>query len=96
MNIMHTLFKTATLFFIGLLLAGCNGMSQPTGDSGSDSNITRYDANSWKTLIPESCLSYFDGCNTCRRSAAGEMAACTRKACMEYRKPECLDDKQNP
>jgi hypothetical protein len=92
-NTMRTLLKPVTLIFLGLLLAGCNGMSQPTGDSGAGSQTIRYDANSWKTMIPDTCLHYFDGCNICRRSAAGEVAACTRKACYQYRKPECLDAK---
>ena len=51
-----------------------------------------YDVNSWKTLIPSDCKSFFDGCNTCRRAPDAEMAACTRKACFEYSKPKCLDD----
>jgi len=50
-----------------------------------------YDHNSWKTMIPDSCLSFSDGCNNCRRSLPGSMAACTRKACSVYQKPVCLD-----
>jgi hypothetical protein len=71
--------------FIGVcLLAGCS--------TGPQSAASSYDANSWKTMIPESCLRFYDGCNNCRRSAAGEVAACTRKACVKYQKPRCLDD----
>jgi len=53
---------------------------------------TVYDHNSWKTMIPDSCLSFNDGCNNCRRSSPDIMAACTRKACAEYQKPVCLDE----
>jgi hypothetical protein len=50
-----------------------------------------YDHNSWKTMISDSCLVFFDGCNNCRRSDKSGIAACTRKACAEYKKPVCLD-----
>ena len=50
-----------------------------------------YDANSWQTEITGSCKSFFDGCNNCRREEGSDLAACTRKACVEYEKPKCLD-----
>ncbi len=50
-----------------------------------------YDQNSWETMIADSCMSYFDGCNNCRRNADNEFAACTKKFCQEYEEPRCLD-----
>lgn len=50
-----------------------------------------YTPDSWRTMIPETCSHFFDGCNKCSRAPGAEMAACTRMACMEYKKPECLD-----
>ena len=52
----------------------------------------QYDMNSWQTMIPASCESFFDGCNQCRRAAGSDNAACTRKACQIYEKPRCLDE----
>jgi len=52
----------------------------------------QYNADSWKTIIPDTCTSYFDGCNNCFRTTGIEVSACTKKACSEYRKPVCLDD----
>lgn len=54
-----------------------------------------YDQQSWKTLIPSSCVSFFDGCNNCRRMEGVEDAACTRMFCETYRKPECRDGKDS-
>ncbi len=54
-----------------------------------------YDQNSWKIMIPDSCLSFSDGCNTCRREAGNDLAACTRKFCQQYEKPTCLDEKKS-
>lgn len=51
-----------------------------------------YNYDSWRTMIPDSCTHFFDGCNTCRRAPGAEMAACTRMACPKYEKPVCLDD----
>jgi hypothetical protein len=81
---MHITLYLLIFVFGAMLLAGCSVSSQPAA--------TSYDANSWKTMILDSCLQFFDGCNTCRRSAAGEVAACTHKACFKYQKPRCLDD----
>jgi hypothetical protein len=56
----------------------------PTQTSG------QYDANSWKTIIPETCQKFSDGCNTCQRSDKG--VRCTMMACQEYKEPKCLDE----
>ncbi|MCG6888771.1 MAG: MliC family protein [Gammaproteobacteria bacterium] len=52
-----------------------------------------YDLNSWKSIIGDECRSFFDGCNKCFREP-GKMAACTRKACVAYQQPRCLDEVQ--
>lgn len=43
-------------------------------------------------MIPDTCQSFFDGCNHCRRSPGSSVAACTRKYCEKYAKPTCLDE----
>ncbi len=50
-----------------------------------------YDAQSWRTMIADDCTTFFDGCNQCRRAPGAMEAACTRKACLEYAEPKCLD-----
>ncbi len=57
----------------------------------NNENASAYDADSWKTLIPENCLRFNDGCNDCFRSEAGATAGCTKKACAVYQKPSCTD-----
>ncbi len=52
-----------------------------------------YDQNSWKTMIPDACTAYFDGCNRCRKEPGMEMGLCTRMACAQYEKPRCLTAK---
>jgi len=39
-------------------------------------------------LIPETCTSWFDGCNTCGVSN-GELTFCTERACSTYAEPSC-------
>ena len=80
--------KTNGLFMpLGMLVIWCATMTPSL--AGGDGP---YDANSWKTMIPASCMSFFDGCNNCRRAEGSEIAACTRKACAAYEKPRCLDE----
>ena len=69
---------------IMLTLTACQTAEEPAAPES-------YDQNSWQTMIPETCLSFFDGCNNCRREAGSDIAACTRKFCPEYEKPRCLD-----
>lgn len=89
--------------FLAVLLAGCspeqaeNAETVETAMSSSlaaaQDKATSYGPDSWKSIIPESCAHFFDGCNTCTRAPDAKMAVCTRKACMAYKEPKCLDEK---
>ena len=68
---------------VGYQVEGAEEMEEP---------VEGYDAESWKTLIPESCMAYFDGCNNCRRAPGSDVGACTRMACQKYEQPRCLDE----
>lgn len=83
---MNKLLATTLSLGAILLLAGCNQQTQ----SINESEIT---SESWKTMIPQSCQSFFDGCNNCMRTADGEVA-CTKMYCEKYDTPKCLDDEQ--
>jgi hypothetical protein len=37
---------------------------------------------------PRKCVSWYDGCNTCR-CVNGRVTACTKRACVRYGKPMC-------
>ena len=80
--------KPRILMIAGLLCA-CLGI---TAQAGGTPEGYPFDMNSWKTMIPASCQSFFDGCNQCRRAADSDNTACTRMACQVYEKPRCLDE----
>ena len=69
---------------LGILLTVCTSASAG-GDAPS------YDMNSWKAIIVDDCRAFFDGCNQCVREP-GQVAACTRMFCAEYRRPRCRYD----
>lgn len=87
------------VFALGLLLSACSASdtTQPEAadDAMSESSVAAYDQNSWETLIPESCLSFFDGCNNCRRNPENGLTACTKKFCQQYEQPVCLDEEMD-
>ncbi len=60
--------------------------SQPSSSASAE-----YDQNSWRTMIPQFCMSFYDGCNTCHRLIDSDDAACTKKFCQQYEQPRCLD-----
>ena len=80
---------TRTLLFVSVYAAWLWCSTMAASLAGGDGP---YDADSWKTMIADDCMAYFDGCNNCRRGQAGGIAACTRKACAVYSKPRCLDE----
>lgn len=89
------LIKVAVLLLCVSLVAACVVGGGPDPDPELDSSAPmpmEYNADSWRTIIPAACTRFFDGCNQCTRAAGAEMAACTRKACMSYQKPACLDE----
>lgn len=65
--------------------------AQPTEDTAGPA-ASGYDADSWRTLIPGDCQRYSDGCNLCNRNIENGMTACTRKACVAFEQPVCLDE----
>jgi hypothetical protein len=52
---------------------------------------TSYDQESWKTIIPETCKSFFDGCNNCSKTENDWNIACTMMYCENYQEPKCND-----
>lgn len=59
--------------------------------SGCSTNKVEYNQDSWKTTIPQTCKSFFDGCNNCNKGQDSKEAACTMMACETYQEPKCLD-----
>jgi len=76
---MRKLFLIGTLSTL-LLLTGC---SQTT-------NEKNYNQDSRKTIIPETCTSFFDGCNNCNKIGNDTEIACTKMFCQTYEEPKCL------
>lgn len=69
------------LLFATFILAWCTQNPQEIS----------YDQDSRKTMIPENCKSFFDGCNNCSRINDWENIACTKMFCETYKEPKCLD-----
>lgn len=68
-------------------MTACSNITTETDTAAQE----EYNQDSWQTIISESCVSFYDGCNTCNRAADSELVACTRKFCAEYEKPRCTD-----
>jgi membrane-bound inhibitor of C-type lysozyme len=90
MTLKPVLLRLPLALFALLILSGMGGGS---GDESTGERQPQYDQNSWRDVIADDCRAFFDGCNNCRRgSGDSAMAACTRKACLVYQKPRCLDE----
>ena len=90
--------KSFSLLCFSLMAMACahNEQAQPhTMPVATATQSPVYDANSWKGIIPQGCSHFSDGCNTCTRVPGAEVAACTRKACVQYKKPECLEKEKS-
>jgi hypothetical protein len=59
-----------------------------------------FDKDSWKTMIPATCTSWFDGCNMCYREKGmitndgreivSQGGTCQMMGCSDYRRPHCI------
>lgn len=92
----------AGIIALAIALAGCTApgsgsaaTSEVVSPSSTAEAPPQYTANSWRELIADSCRSFYDGCNQCRRADGASEAACTRRACLRYEQPRCLDPMQN-
>lgn len=81
--------------------AGClkttapSDATTPTPTPAAENTDTMtYTETSWKEIIQDTCMSFFDGCNNCFRTEAGndDLVGCTKKFCPVYEKPTCLDE----
>lgn len=84
--------RTLVLCTITLLSVACASHTPQDSAAGNTTDEAQYNQDSWRSMIPESCAHFFDGCNKCSREPGADVAACTRMACVKYQKPQCLDD----
>ena len=75
-----------------LLISACSHEDGSGSDEAAAQPYSEFDSDSWQTRIPDSCSRFFDGCNQCRRTPGTVQATCTRKACVRYLEPKCLDE----
>jgi hypothetical protein len=87
-------FRTEDSENVGCTKMFCQKYEKPKClDSGNnqEDEQTLYTSESWKTMIPETCKSFFDGCNNCSRAENIDEVACTLMYCEQYQEPKCLD-----
>ena len=66
-----------------------------TFKNGVQEEVIKNASSESKSKIPESCLEWFDGCNSCSRDAEG-LPVCTEKACDTYKAFKCTKWKESP
>lgn len=65
------------------------------GDNKSNLNLNQdqvYNSESWKEIIPDTCMRFYDGCNECFRQEGSNLVSCTEIGCETYSRPKCLDE----
>lgn len=85
-NCWQNIISWSVICSLALLIFSCG--ENPTRPNG------KFDSNSWRTLIPENCQTYFDGCNNCTRDPQSGETVCTRDICEVYEEPRCLDGEE--
>lgn len=89
------LLSLSVLSLSTLLLAWCTNTPAVDDEIIDEENVVAtYDENSWKEIISEDCVNFFDWCNNCTRVEGEDGAACTRMYCETYEEPRCTDDEQ--
>ena len=67
-----------------------------TFENGVKKDIIKNSASSTSVTIPNSCLEWFDGCNSCSRTEKESLPICTEKLCKVYKKFKCTKWKEHP
>jgi len=67
-----------------------------TFKNGVQEEVIKNSASEAKSKIPESCLEWFDGCNSCGRVGEEGIPVCTEKACDTYKAFKCTKWKEHP
>jgi hypothetical protein len=70
-------------------------VSKITFKKGVQKEVIKNSASESKSKIPESCLEWFDGCNSCGRVGAEGIPVCTEKACDTYKAFKCTKWKES-
>ncbi len=82
-----------TLLLLSIFVVWCNKQTQVENTTTWPNETGTYTMDSWKTIIPESCKSFNDWCNTCMRSESDpNQVGCTKMFCETYGEPYCLDE----
>jgi len=71
-------------------------VSKITFKKGVQQEVIKNSASEAKSKIPESCLEWFDGCNSCGRVGAEGVPVCTEMACDKYKPFKCTKWKESP
>ena len=93
MTMKHTWLLSLWLLSI-LFLAWCTNPMSGEPITIPDETVinTWYTADSWKENIPDTCQSFYDGCNHCNRVGTWTDIACTKMYCEIYSESYCKDD----
>lgn len=73
-----------------VLLVGCGNNTSKQEVAPVESEVPSIDGNVGESEIPEDCVTWFDGCNTCSVGEPGAPMACTMMACMETQESYCM------
>lgn len=87
--------KKENLSYYALAYKVSKSISKVTFKSGIQEEIIKNTSSESNSKIPESCLEWFDGCNSCSRGAES-IPLCTEKACDTYKAFKCTKWKENP
>ena len=71
-------------------------VSKITFENGVKKEVIKNSASQTNATIPESCLEWFDGCNSCSRGADETAPICTKKRCSIEKEFECTKWKESP
>jgi len=87
--------STTDMAYYALAYKISKDISTITFENGIKKDIIKNSASITSSTIPESCLEWFDGCNSCGRTGNESIPVCTEKFCKAYKKFNCTKWKEN-
>jgi len=86
--------NTSNISYYAIAYKVSKSISKITFKNGTKKDIIKNSASEANSNIPESCIEWFDGCNSCSRVEG--IPVCTQKACDNYKEFKCTKWKESP
>jgi len=88
--------EEAKIAYYAIAYRVSKSVSKITFKNGLQEDVIKNSSSESKSNIPNSCIEWFDGCNSCARVGTDNIPSCTEISCKTYKAFKCTKWKESP